>query len=167
MVKKAEVSPAKKSYFELILGQIRRANTRGKGITLPELKKRVEEENGSLHLPTFKRTLSAAIQNGMVELGATKSRFLATASGKDEVDSKAAAAKAKSKAAAKKKSAPKKSAKKGKKSGKKTSKKATKKSGKKKTSKPKKAIKKRAGKKAGKRGRPKKAAKGKRGRARK
>ena len=149
MVKKT-ASPVKKSYFELILGQIRRANTRGKGVTLPELKKRVEEENGSLHLPTFKRTLSAAIQNGMVELGATKARFLATDAGKDKVDSEAKAAKDKAKSVKKAKSA--KKAKSGKK-------KATKK-GRKKSSKPKKAIKKgRKGKKAKKAGRGRKAKK--------
>ena len=110
MVKKAQAlgTPVKKSYFELILGNIRRANTRGKGITLQALKKQVEEENGSLHLPTFKRTLAAAIQNGMVELGDTKMRFLATQAAKDDFDAKQKAAKAAAKAkvaAAKAKSA--------------------------------------------------------------
>ena len=94
-----------------------------------ELKKRVEEENGSLHLPTFKRTLAAAIQNGMVELGETKMRFLATQAAKDDFDAKQKAGKAAVKSAKKKAKA--KKARKKKKSAKK-----------KKPSKPKKTIKK-------------------------
>lgn len=133
------VSEPKKSYFEMILSNILQANTRGKGITLPVLKKQVAEENGgAIHLPTFRKTLALAIQNGMVEHGVTKMRFLITQKAKDAEAARASEAKQKLKAKAKKAaSAAKKASKKKKSTRKKAGKKSTKK-----RSKPKKTIKK-------------------------
>ena len=96
------VSEPKRSYFEMILSNILQANTRGKGITLPVLKKQVAEENGgAIHLPTFRKTLALAIQNGMVEHGVTKMRFLITQKAKDAEAARASEAKQKLKAKAK------------------------------------------------------------------
>ena len=154
MVKQAAAPEVKKSYFEMILSSIRKANTRGKGITLPVLKKQVAEENGgTVHLPTFKRTLSLAIQNGMVEHGLTKMRFLVTQKARDAQDEAARQAKAKLKAKAKKATKSAKKTTRSKKKAAKSKKKATKKRA---SSKPKKTIKKAS---RG-RGRPKKASKG-------